>query len=386
MVASRVFWLKRNRTRLALGGVLCALLWWTAPLCAASDSGSLLVLDAGSPGHAPFLAALRIQLGNAYAVRELALDAPTAVSERVARATALVAAEQAVAAVWMEDSAGGQSMRTGVLYVVSRREGRALVEVVQVPSARGADLPRALSLKLGELLQELQAGVELLSLPAAAPNQPSTAVRATAVPQPPAAVEGPSEPTLSTGRFWAAGRVGARIDFGVGTSSGRGGLGAELTPEWREGRLRVGLGVGATWYPSLTNETSQGSVRLSEVSPRVLLSLAFQTSLFDVGVHTAGVLNLVSARGRTKAGRIGDSREEVWGWAFGIHAERNLWGPLGVVLFVEAQPQREHIDFQVNDETVLDRGRLRITWGLDLRLRTALSSTASKERGLTRSP
>ena len=97
---------------------------------------------------------------------------------------------------------------------------------------------------------------------------------------------------------------------------------------------------------------------------------------------TAGVLSLLSARGRTPAGRIGDSRQEVLGWALGIHAERNLWGPLGVVLFVEAAPQRERVDFRVNQESVLDRGQVRVTWGIDLRLRTALTPSVDQERAL----
>lgn len=379
-----MLWLKRNRTELARSWLLCSLLWSTASVCAAADPGGLLVLNAGSAGHATFAAALRIQLGDAYALHELALSLPAALPERIARATALVSAEQALAAVWMEDSAGGRGVRSGVLYVVSRREGRALIEVVQVPSARGPDLARALALKLGDLLRELQAGpAPTIALGPAALSEPALAVARReelparlVSPQPAAAGELASEPASSAGRFWAAGRAGARFDFGVGPSSGRAGLGAELTPEWTQGRVRLAFGVGAAWFPSLSHETTQGSVRLSEVAPRVLLAVALQTALCDVGLHTAGVLNLVSVRGWTKAGRIGDWKEEVVGWALGFHAERNLWGPLGVLLFVEAQPQLERVDFRVNNEPVIDRGRLRITWGLDLRLRTELSPRA----------
>ena len=390
MVASRVLWLKRNRTSAALGWALCSLLWCTAPLCAAAQSDSLIVLDAGGAGHAPFLAAVRIQLGATYEVRELSPSLPGPLPQRIAAATALAVGEHALAAVWVEQAAGAHGVRSAVLYVVGQREDRALLEVVQVPSARGPDLPRVLALKLGELLSELRvADVQPLA-PRTTPA--SAVVSATPPPLPaaaavqPATTEG-SEPEPTNGRFWAAGRAGLRLDFGVGTSSSRAGLGAELTPEWTSGRLRLALGVGAAWFPALNEDSAYGSVQLREVAPRVLAAAAWRTSLCDLGVHTAGVLSLISARGRTPAGLIGDSRRNVLGWAFGVHAERSLWGPLGVVLFIEAEPQRERVDFLVNGETVLDRGRVRVVWGIDLRLRTALTPATGKERALpARSP
>jgi hypothetical protein len=280
--------------------------------------------------------------------------------------------------VWIEEAGAARGMRSAVLYVVGQREGRALLEVVEVPSARGLDLPRALSLKLGELLHELRSNRAAPFEPHAAalsrPPLTASGDAAATEPQPPA-VELMPESELESDRFWAAGRVGARFDSGLGTKSGRVGLGADLTPEWTRGRLRVALGVGADWFPQLSRDSAQGSVRLTEVAPRVLAALAWRTSLCDLGVHTAGLLGLLSARGRTPLGRIGDSRERVFGWALGVHAERNLWGPLGVVLFVEAQTQAERLRLQVNGDTVLDRGRLRVTWGLDLLLRSALTPT-----------
>ena len=394
MVASRVLRLKRNRTIRVLGWALCTLLGCTVPLCAAAQSApeTLLVLDLGAAGHGAFLAALRIQLGGVYALRERAPELPGGLPARIAAATEQAGRERALAAVWVEDASVAHGMHTAVLYVVGRRQGRALLEVVQVPSARGPDLPRVLALKLGELLTELRvAQIQPLAPPsvaaASSPPEAASASPGLAEPPPPTAAEAASEATPESGRFWAVGRAGLRLDVAPGHAGSRVGLGAELTPEWTRGRLRLALGVGAAFFPSLTRDSPAGSVELREVAPRVLASLTWQSALCDLGVRSAGVLALVSARGTTPAGRIGDSRQQLLGWALGVQAERTLWGPLGVALFIEAQLQSDHVDFRVNDETLIDRGRVRVMWGLDLRLRTALTPAASGERGLsTRSP
>jgi len=75
-------------------------------------------------------------------------------ASRVAIASEVADRRAAAWVVWADEPTADPSAPTGqaVLYVVGRRDGRALIEVVRVPAGQGPEVDRSLALKVHELL------------------------------------------------------------------------------------------------------------------------------------------------------------------------------------------------------------------------------------------
>lgn len=330
------------------------------PLCtrvAAQDGDVVWVLGPESPLQTGFLSALRIELGDVYQVRASDQPMPEALPERIAFATELVESERASATVWIEASG---NERVAVLYVVGRRAGRALLEVVQAPNVRGLDLERMLSIKLAELLAQLRTdGAHPLN---PAPDN---------APQPTAAV---AEPQLAAApadlRVWGAMLLGPRFQAGLGTGWSRFGLGATLAPELSFGSLRSALGLGLDLYPGLTVRSNSSEVSLSEVTPRVFAGLSWFSPAVSLSLQAGATWSFMSLHGRTPRGfEDSDTVSGLGGFA-ALCAERAFSSTLALGARVELQAAARRLSFDVNDMTVLDRGRLQLTLGIDLTFRT----------------
>ncbi|HET8939830.1 MAG TPA: hypothetical protein VFN67_40600 [Polyangiales bacterium] len=328
---------------------------------AAQGGDVVWVLGPESPLRAGFLSALRIELGDVYQVRASDLPMPGALPERIAAATELVESERAAATVWIE--AGG-SERVALLYVVGRRAGRALLEVVQAPDVRGMDLERMLSIKLAELLAQLRSDD-------AHPLNPVSKAASVAAPQLTAAAERPRPAAASSeARVWGAMLLGPRFQAGLGTGWSRFGLGATLAPELSFGSVRVALGLGIDLYPALDVRANSSEVSLNEVTPRVFAGLSWFTPGVSLSLQTGATWSFMSLHGRTPLGYEDSDSVSGLGGFLALCAERAFSSTLALGARAELHAAARRLSFDVNDVTVLDRGRLHLTLGIDLTFRT----------------
>jgi hypothetical protein len=332
---------------------------------AAQDADIVLVLGPESPLRTRFLSALQIELGDVYQVRASDQPVPEALPARIAFATELVESERASATVWIE-AAGNE--RVAILYVVGRRAGRALLEVVQAPDARGLDLERMLSIKLAELLAQLRSdGAHPLNpvTQAPPPRAADAAPKLTA-----ADVNPPPKAAKTNLRAWGAMSLGPRFQAGLGTGWSRFGLGAALAPELSFDSLRIALGLGVDLYPALDVRANGSEVSLSEVAPRVFAGLTWFSSAVSVSLQGGATWSFMSVHGRTPRGyENGDTVSGLGGFV-ALCAERAFSSTLALGARAELHSAARRLSFDVNDVTVLDRGRLQFTLGLDLTFRT----------------
>ena len=335
---------------------------WCAPLAAqdARDADVVLVLDADSKVSGGFLSALQIELGDAYHVTVAPRTVPAALPARIALATELVESERALATVWIED--GSPQPRSALLYVVGRRAGRALLEVVQAPDTGELDLPRMLSIKLAELLAQLRSGTSH-------PLQPPAPARAQPALPPPAAA-----PELTSPRVWGALALGPRFDVGLGAGWSRFGLGAGLAPELSFGSLRLALGLGIDWYPSLQVRSNSSEVSLSEATPRVFVGASWFTPGVAFAFQAGPTWSFMSVTGRTPKGLEHGETLDALGLSFALSAERSFASTLSLGARLELHVAERRLHFDVNDEPVLDRGRLRLSLGIDVTFRTNVTA------------
>lgn len=328
---------------------------------AAQGADLVLVLGPESPLRTGFLSALQIELGAVYQVRASEQPVPEGLPARIAFATEMVESERAVAIVWIEQA----DARVALLYVVGRRAGRALLEVVQAPDARGLDLERMLSIKLAELLAQLRVAAAHPLNPVVEPP-PSAAL-------PPAAASAERAPEL---RVWGSMLLGPRLQVGLGTGWSRFGLGAALAPELSVGKLRVALGLGLDLYPALTVRANSSEVSLSEVAPRVFAGLSWFTTAVSLSVQGGATWSFMSVHGRTPLGyENGDTVSGLGGFV-ALCAERAFSPALSLGARGELHAAARRLSFDVNDVTVLDRGRLHFTLGIDLTFRTNITASS----------
>jgi hypothetical protein len=197
-----------------------------------------------------------------------------------------------------------------------------------------------------------------------APSPPPTA--ADEEPPPTAATDEPG----AAPRFWGAMWLGPRFQVGLDTGWSRFGLGTALAPELSFGALRIALGLGLDVYPSLHVRANSSEVSLSEVTPRVLAGLSWFTPAVSLSLQGGANWSFMSVRGRTPLGyENGDTVNGVGGFV-ALCAERAFSSALSLGARVELQAVARRLRFDVNEMTVLDRGRLHLTLGIDLTFRT----------------
>jgi hypothetical protein len=128
------------------------------------------VLVVGAPGQAPrasLVAALRVQLHGGAEVEVGPSLPPGPIGEALAVAAAEVERRAATIAVWADvPAAGGGAATEVVLYAVTARGDRGLVEVGRVPAGAGAAIDRVLALKVAALLDDLAAAAATMPSPA----------------------------------------------------------------------------------------------------------------------------------------------------------------------------------------------------------------------------
>jgi hypothetical protein len=182
-------------------------------------------------------------------------------------------------------------------------------------------------------------------------------------------------PPEAAGRFSAALRLGPRFDVGLGTGWSRVGLAIMLAPELSFTHVRLGLGLGIDAFPSLRVSANAAELSLTELSPRALASIGWVTRELTLALHTGPTWNVMSLRGRSPGGLENRTTLHGWEWSVALTAQRTFARGFALGALLELHTAATRLHFDVNEKTLLDRGRLRVTLGVDLTFRTSILSS-----------
>ena len=377
-----MLWLKENHE---LPRVLWTALWVVvgSTHVAAQPLEPVIVLQERNHPQDGLVSALQIYLGSTpLQVRDW--SEVSALGDRVRIATELAQRKSALAVVWTEAArtlprnAGGG--REAMVFVVGRREGRAMLEVVRVPEEHGPDFDRTLALKVSEVLNELQQSRQaapngrLLS----APPGPDTSTAAAVSDgmqvsdadddggrDRPAAdsssESGPSDPGL---RWAAAGCAGLRLAAQLSPGWTRWGVGAGLGPELRHRHWRAGARIGLDVFPSASMASGAGDVSVLQLTPQAFASFAWQFASFAAGAHSGAAWTFIAAHGRSPLGNSGGQSVRTLSWLIGVDLERAVSERLALGATLDLQLHALRQTFTVNDGTVADLGRAQLVFGV----------------------
>ncbi|MGD8860448.1 MAG: hypothetical protein PVI30_10595 [Myxococcales bacterium] len=333
---------------------LCALLW--DPAAAHGQHGQhgqqplprvLLLQPDPPPPHDGLADALRIQLRGVATVEQATGPAPGPLPRQVRATSARAEARGALLSVWVQrppPQDDGEA-REAVLYLVGRREGRALLEVVRVPGGGGPALDRSLALKVREVVDSLQR---------------AEAERREALLSPPPPPR--PEPHRQLGLHAAA--VGAPLQ---GASLGQWGaqLGVLGALQWAPHRVEAEL--GATLFPSVGVAEGPREARLTELSARLSIAWLHALGPAHVGARAGLTLGTVQVEGRTPDGRTGEATEVAPGALLLAEARISLGDPgPWLQLWLGAQARLTRRRYTIEGEEVADLGRLRPLLALGL--------------------
>jgi hypothetical protein len=382
---------EKRRFANMLCAVVCAMVG-TAGTARSQASEPVLVLQERSQAQSGLIAALRIQLG-ATPVQVRDWPASGRLAERISTASELAQGAGAFAVVWTEPPTQlPDGAREVVLYIVGRRQGRAVLDVVRVPGGHGPDLDRTLALKVGEVLDELRQGStagptgptggmlrESPSGPAEADGASAAAQTATVGSTPQTATTGSSPQTATAGSTPQTAVLTGRPSWGAAAWAGI-RLGAELAPAWNRWGMGFGAGpvlqidelaaavrFGLDWYPpALRRSDDAGRVMVSELTPLVLTSGQWRRGDVAVGARTGAALAFLSAKGVAVGGAQGENSKRTLSWLIGIEIEQAITSSLAVAASVDMQLHALHRRFDLNDRTVADLGWMQLVFGLEL--------------------
>lgn len=272
------------------------LLCVSSPRAALCDSlPRVLVLDTEQPVPPGFVDALRIQ---AAGVAEIVTggEVKGTLPEKVKGVDAPLESQRASVGVWVE-----VSNELHLVYVVTRRRNRALVEVVRLPGGASPETDRALAIKVRDLLDSLFAGS------GGEPEVVSTLrpERAEARPTPAPAPTPPPAPALSWSWLLQGGFAG--VTRGNGSMDGQ--LGAALASGVRRGSRTWFLeGLAGVWFLSGTDDDFRGAaVRTRELELELSSRALFARERFALGLHLDAALRVLSAHGTASDGRTGEA-------------------------------------------------------------------------------
>jgi hypothetical protein len=146
-------------------------------------------------------------------------------------------------------------------------------------------------------------------------------------------------------------------------------MAAALEAEILLTRWRFGLGVGLDAYPWLRVRSDASEVSLRELTPRLWLSVGWFSREAALTFQTGPGWSVMSVRGRTPSGVEDGFDTSAFGWSFGLRAERFFTPMIALGALIELHSAATRMHFDVNEQSVLDRGRSRLTLGIDLSLR-----------------
>jgi hypothetical protein len=308
----------------------------------------LVLSEAGAPEPAGLLLALRVQLGPTVSVETRAVPAGLDDAALQQAATSLQTAEQARAALWIEQSAAGQRV-----YVVRGSAGGAQLTSAAVHGKRGPNMDRTLALKISELVSAEPS--------APSPPPPAPAPAPAPAPRPPSL---PRPPTAEAARpRWElhaiaelAGVVSPRSDSGFGQLGPALAGGVSLDgPEQRYAAL-----LDVTWLPSVQTRAAGGvELDVQELAPALRASAQLAVGSVWLGAQGGIALALLNAEASTTRGDYGKVPEVAPAWLASIGIEVPMLTAFSLALDAGVQVQVRRQRFTVFGVELADSQRVR---------------------------
>ncbi len=350
------------RSRLAVAVASVVLLGLHTP-SASAEVGVVVVGSEGQAARAGLVEALRIQLLGTGRVDRGPILAEQALAAKLREATRVLEAGQASLVVWVEQASPAEGGPAEILlFVVGRRDARALVVVTPIPAGEAAEVDRALALKiravLDETLVEGPTARALVESDATPPARP-----APSRPRPPEPPRLGADPSLSVAALVELGGV---VWSGAGTVGPRPGAAAG-------GGLRVEHGLVAAevvgTFRAATDFTLQGREGTLEGhelmvvgGPRVMVG----DGGLGVGAHAAFGGRFLDVEGLSASGGAGAEHRVVPVLEVGPEVRADLagWASIRLAGAVEVATLRQR--FTINGEPIVDLGVVRGLLGLSL--------------------
>jgi hypothetical protein len=254
----------------------------------------VLVLDTERPAPPGFVDALRIQAaGLAEVVTGGRVEGAT--SAKVSGVEAPLETARASVGVWVESSDD-----LHLVYVVTRRRNRALVEVVRLPGDTSPETDRALAIKVRDVLETVFAGAggQRDLTPTLRPERaPGSSPR--------------ERPAPESHWSWLLQGGAAGVTGGNGSNDGE--LGAALATGARHGARQLFVeGVAGLWLLEGTDRNvARAAVRTRELELSLSLRGLVDVETFAVGAHFGFVSRVVAAKGTAPDGRTGEATSLV---------------------------------------------------------------------------
>lgn len=323
---------------------LCALVAW---MPARIQAQVAVLAAADAPARPGFVQSLRIHLPAGVSVIEAGtLRASTSTSERIDEALTIAAAHHAHAAVWIEGpTTRADAQRELVLYVVGRRNDRAIVDVLRINTSddTSSSIDRSLALKASHVLSDVARGEDLVQSDLA-----------------------------STGLAPARKGVSALVLLGAALHFGSGSV--PMQPG-----LRVGAGVqlftGAqTWgallrmqpWSSHRTRGDGGLLALDETSYGLELTWLYGPGPLAFGGRVGALGRDIEAQGTTVLGAYGQERVLIPGWIVGPSVAWTLHPNLRIDAGVIVEGSLRRHDYALNDSRMADTGRVRASLHAEL--------------------
>lgn len=298
----------------------------------------VLLQPAGVPVRPGLEPSLRIQLRDVE-LHTYRVDLPADVPSRLSTASAIADAQAADWVVWAEDVQTDPNVPAdqAVLYVVGRRHGRALIEVVRVPAGEGPEVDRSLALKVDELIGERDGAAYALG------NKELPAERSGASPQ------------ESRVRLWT--QLGAQLAF-----EGNAGATGDLTLAIGPGLFTPGLVIAVPLELTigLTRSVEQDGNRVEWTESGAALwirALARLHPMLLLGGGIGGKLGFTDADGVAASGRRGSSTERLPALLVSLDAELVLSEDFGAQLMLGLEQRTQRQRFFVEGDEIADTGR-----------------------------
>lgn len=337
-------------------------LWLSVLLAnAATAQDTIVLLTAENTARQPrFLDTLRIQLAGLAKVVDGGRLQTRSHSERIDQALGAAEQHEALAAIWVE---GPMPRNDGsaelLLYVVGRREDRALVDVLRVPTRSGningdnaspassidASVMRSLALKVRQVLLDLAYATDAMALSATTnTSQASASAQLHGL-----LLAGVIARTASGS--WPA-QMGLRVGVGVRV-------------ETRS--LRLDLLARAHLTPASNVTSKKGSIDLQEYAPALEAILGmFANSRVELGVRAALGLDVLDASGQTSSGARGSSTSLVPVMVVGPQLGVSLSRAVELWLGIDTEWSLVRQRYAFNNDILADRAYLRGTLHLGL--------------------
>lgn len=133
-----------------LAALACALFASTA---VAAELPKVVVLSAEPPPPQGFVEALRIQAAGSFSVVQSGNVSGASLPAKLASSEGPIDEQKGSVGIWVERSGSGGDKSEFLVYVVTRRHDRVLVEVVRLPGTDSPETDRALALKVREVIE-----------------------------------------------------------------------------------------------------------------------------------------------------------------------------------------------------------------------------------------